>query len=407
MIFRLAARNIRRNLRRSVITILAIAMGIAVLDLSLTLRTGSYKEMVHAGVSQLAGHVVLQKAGYQEDRETEDVLAGRQALHDKLVSLHPEGLVTTRSFLGGLLTSSSSPTFASLTAIDPVPEKEISDFDDKLEKGAWLDEDTRGILIGKAMAETLDVDIGDKLVFTGQFGPEMNSRLFRVKGVYRTGVDEVDAFSAFIHYTAAEELLQKEDVAHQIAVHLPNAKHTEAASQQTRDAMSAQGLEILAWQDALPEIVNMIKLDVQSNEFINIVLMIIVSMGVLNTMLMAVLERIKELGVLLALGMRPWQLSRMVLAEGLMMGLVGAALGTVLGIAFSYPLVANGLDMSSMMGEGASIAGAINSPVIYGVYDWTFMGYYAALGIVLSILSAVYPAMKIMKMEPIEAMRHH
>jgi ABC-type lipoprotein release transport system permease subunit len=412
MLFRLALRNLRRNLRRSIITVLAISVGLMVLILSLTLRTGQYDQMINSGVSQLAGHVVVQKAGYQEDREVEDYLTGRAEIADKLRAIDPKGTVTTRMFLTGILQSTSGSTFASVNGIDPLPEKGISEFTEKVVVGEWLDEKENGILIGQNMADSLGIDLTaekprNKLTFRGKFGKEPVGKVFRVKGIFRTGNDQVDSFVSYIHYEAAEELLGEKDVAHQVALHLDNAKNTDSATADAREQLSGSDLDIMTWSEALPEIVTMIQMDSVSNESIGMVIMLIVTMGILNTMLMSVLERTRELGVVLALGMRPRRLAWMVICEGFLLGVFGAILGLCLGLAVCYPLVTSGLDFSAQMGENMDVAGAVTSTIIYGKFDWQFMSIYLVGAVLLSMASALYPAWRITRMNPVEAMRHH
>lgn len=406
MLIKIAARNLRRNFRRSLITILAIASGMAVLILSLTLRSGQYKQMIDSGVSQLAGHVVVQHKDFQEDREMEHFFEGRQGLYDELHSLHPNAIITTRMFISGLLTSPSSPSFVSLTAIDPQPESEISEFKSKLVEGSWLEGD-RGILIGQNMANMLDVGLGDKVVFTFQANEEMNSRLFRVQGIFRTGAEEVDSFTGYIHYLAAEELLLQNDIAHQLALHLPKISMTDSVLEKTQSNLQSSDLQIMGWQEAVPFVVSMVSVDEKSNEFINGILLIIVAMGVLNTMLMSVMERTREFGVLLAIGLRPKRLFRLILVEGFLLGVVGSIFGVICGVLISYPLVKDGLDLTEMMGESAVIGGSVTSSHIYGLYDWARMGIYFICSIMLALLSAYFPARKINSMNPVDAMRHH
>ena len=407
MILRLAFRNIRKNFRRSVITVLAISMGLAVLILSVTLRTGQYEGMINSGVSQLAGHVIVQKKGYHAEREVEMYLEGRADLHQKLSTAFPEATITTRSYVGGLLTSTSGPSVAALNAIDPASEKDISDFADKVVDGEWISDNIKDIMIGINMAETLDVELGDKLVFTGSFDGEMNSQLFRVKGIFKSGASELDAFVAFVNNKAVEQLMQKQNIAHQLAVHLPNVEQTEEADKLIKSMITDAELEILPWPEALPDIVNMIKVDEVSNESINVIIFIIVAMGILNTMLMSVLERTKEFGVILAIGMRPQKLAFMVLAEGFLLGVIGAVFGLIIGVLISYPLVVNGLDMSAQMGDGAMVGDTVTSTIMYGKYNWVYTGLYMVMAIGFSVLSAAYPAWKLTTFKPVEAMRHH
>lgn len=407
MLRHLAYRNIRRNFRRSLITSLAIAMGVMVLILSNTLRTGQYAQMINSSVSQLAGHVVIQHPNFQEERKMEQLFPNRSTVQKQLQELYPDATITTRSFLGGLLTSTNGPAVASLTAIDPIAEAKVSEFTNKVIKGQWLDTDPRGIVIGVNTADTLGVDLGDKLVFTASINGEMNSYLYRVKGIFKTGSEEMDAFMAFVPIASADALFQQKDVSHQIAIHLTDVASSDQATAKMKDKVSVENAVILSWQEALPEVVNMIKVDQSSNEFINAILLFIVAMGILNTMLMSVLERIKEFGVLMAIGLRGTQMAKVVLWEGCILGLFGSSLGIVLGVMACYPLVTSGWDLSSAMGsESYSLEGAITSSVMYGIYNWTAMGIYFVMAVICSILAAAYPAWKLMQLQPVEAMRH-
>ena len=411
MIFRLAYRNIRTNLRRSIITILAIAVGLMVLMLSGTLRTGQYDQMINSGVSQLAGHVVIQKKGFQEEREMEQLLEGHSELHTQLKEKFPGATITTRSFVGGLLTSTSGTSFVTLTAIDPAPELEITEFKDNIVKGEWLDDDIKGILIGQNMADTLGIDfekkLNQKLVLNTSIDGEMTSQLFRVKGIFRTGVEEMDAFTGYIHYKAAEKLLAQKDVAHQLALHFPLVEQSEQATLEARKIIDTEKHDVLSWQEALPEIVAMIEMDNVSNEVINVILFFIVAMGILNTMLMSVLERTQQFGVMLAIGMKANAIIKMILAEAFVLGVFGSIFGFILGFAVSYPLVEYGLDFSSAMGDNYSFSGAVTSSVMYGKYHWGLSAIYVVLALVFTVLSAVYPAWKVRKLKAIDAMRHH
>ena len=187
MIWTLAFRNIRSNIRRSIISILAVAVGLATLLFSGTLRVGQYDTLVHSGVSQLAGHVVVQQQGFQENKEPSYILKEASSIRKFFLREYPDETITTRTYLGGLLASTSNPTFITLTGIDPEQESTISDMPDKIIEGEWLSKNTKDILIGHNTAEMLKVGLNDKVVFTVSNNGEMNGQLFRVRGIFRTG----------------------------------------------------------------------------------------------------------------------------------------------------------------------------------------------------------------------------
>ena len=151
----------------------------------------------------------------------------------------------------------------------------------------------------------------------------------------------------------------------------------------------------------------MVEMDKVSNEVINMILFFIVAMGILNTMLMSVLERTQQFGVMLAIGLKVKKLMVMILCEAFVLGMIGSILGLILGIIVCYPLVTTGWDLSSAMGDNYSFAGAVSSSVMYGKYNWGLIAIYTVIAMFFTVLAAVYPAWKLTKLKAIDAMRHH
>lgn len=408
MLLQMAFRNLRRNLRRTIITSAAVAVGMIVLVMSNTLRAGQYDDMISSSVSQLAGHVVVQHPEYQQEQETELVVEDVDGLVAALKQEIPNTVITTRTRLGGILASSSSPTVIGLTAVDPLSEGKVSDMADKIVTGEWVQNDSKSIVIGQNMADLLQADLGDRLVFTTSVDGEMNSHLYRLTGVFRTGAEEVDAFVGYVSIASVDTVLGRPNTANQVAVHLDNASQTNAILERVERVVESQGRKDVAvqpWPEILPDVIAMIKVDQVSNEMISISLMFIVAMGILNTMLMNVLERSKEFGVLMAIGLKKGALVRMILLEAALVGIIGGLSGAVLGMMASYPIVVNGLDLTKMMGEGMVINGAVASTILYGRYDFLWIGGYILLSVLCAVLSALYPAWKIQQLTPVDAMR--
>jgi ABC-type lipoprotein release transport system permease subunit len=406
---RLAARNLFRNPRRTVITLLGLAFGLAMVEVTITLQAGQYADMLEAGVSSLAGHVVVQADGWQEARDEARVLSGTATVTDTLREAFPEATVTPRLLLGGLLTSPRGSVGAALTGVDAAAEAAVQTIDDRVRDGAWLDGDGRGIVLGERMAESLQVTLGDKVVWMGQHGHEtdVRSRLFRVKGVFRTGAAELDGFVAFADLPAVQEVYGTPDVAHQVAVHLRDPGTTPATHARATALFAARPeLAVLDWEHAIPEIVAMIAVDRTSNNVILFLLGSIVSMGALNTLLMSAMERTREFGVMLALGLRPGQLGRLLLTEGLLIGLIGACLGLALGALLSWPLVAWGLDYRDVLGETYETGGVVLSGLIKGRWHPSRALSYAGVAVVMATLAALYPAWFVTRLQPVDAMRH-
>lgn len=405
---KLAFRNLARNKRRTLITLAAISGGLALFIWSITLATGSYRQMIRTGVSTLAGTVVVQGEGYQEEQDAEIGVPEADRVAETLAGLYPDGTVVRRSFVSGLLSSPGNSVGVAATAIDPAVEPAVSDWHEKVIEGEYLSpDDTRGVLIGRSMAETLGVEVGDKLVMMAQGAEEVNSRLFRVRGIFSTGSAEMDGFLALIHLDAARELLEQPGAATQVSLHLDDIERAPEARAAAAEALGGQALEVLTWDEALPELYMMIRRDRETNDVMMAFIGLIAAFGVLNTVLMSVMERIREFGVLLALGMPPKRLSRMVLLEGTLLGALGVSLGLGLGLLASWPLVVYGIDFSSLMGmEQMDMGGVAISAKIKGAIDLPRSIGYCVAGTVMTALASVYPAYRASTLQPVEAMNH-
>lgn len=406
----LALRNLARNVRRTVITVLAIAFGLTMIHLAINLQTGSYDAMIRSGVSALAGHVVVQAVGYQKEQDSDLVVTGTAGVIDTLAETFPDATIAPRLMLGGLLTSTTSSVGVGLSGVDGAAEAKVQDITSKVREGTWLDGDGRGIVLGVELAKSLGVGLGDKVVYMGQHGgaTEVNSRLFRVKGLFRTGSAELDGFGAFADLAAVQDVFGQPDIANRITVHLVEPRDTDVATARTRALLGGRPeLETRSWPEALPEMYGLIQIDKVSNDVMLGILGVIVAMGVLNTLLMSVLERTREFGVMLAIGLKPRRLSMMILTEGALIGVIGAMVGLVGGIVFSWPLVHYGLDYSGFVGSDTiESAGVVTSSLIQAKYDPVRMAGYTLGAIGFTTLAALYPALYVARLRPVDAMRH-
>jgi len=406
----LAFRNLLRNRVRTLLTLGAIGSGMAVFMLMITLATGSYADMVNTAVREQAGHVVVQAKGWQELREPTLLVEDARAIDATIVALAPDAVVTQRLMFGGSLMSADNTTIAQMLGVEPNDEGKINDLAKKVTDGEWLgEEDTRGILIGFDMAERLDVEIGDKLVFMSQQKgqTETQSRLFRLRGVFRTGAASLDGFAVAVHIDAARALIGSEAGANQVAVHLPHADGADALQPQIAQALKGEDLDVLHWRDAVPDLMGMIAVDKQSNDAIMMILGIIVALGVLNAILMSTLERTREFGVMMAVGMPARRVAALVLTEGALLGVFGMAFGVLLGMWPSLYLIETGLDMRASMGETYEVSGIAVSALIKGAWDVPRISQYAIGVVLFTILAAAWPAWRVSRLTPVDAMRHH
>lgn len=404
MLLKMASRNLLRNRRRTLITMSAIALGMALMDVTICIQHGTYQDTIRRGVGALAGHVVVQAEGYEHTGERDRMVEQSTEVAAKLQAIDPRGLVVRRTFLGGLLTSPTSSAPVAVSAIEPANSQLVGAMDEYLIDGEWVSSD-RDIVIGEKLRDNLDTKIGNKVVFMTQVGDEMTSRLFRVKGIFKTGAADQDGFIVLFSLKAAQAVLSRPDAATQVTLHLQAPDEWPEAVDQARASIDSSDVEVLSWKEALPDIDAFITADRTIGQGMLSILGIIVAMGVFNTFLMSVLERSREFGVLLSIGMKSGQLARLVLLEGAVLGAVSILIGTALGAALTWPLVEYGIDFSESMGEGMSSGGVVMSTIIHSSYNWPRMIVFGIGGFFLTLIAAVWPAWKVSTMEPVPAMR--
>ncbi len=408
MLLKMALRNLRRNLRRTLITMLAISGGLALMIFQDSIQAGSYRQLVETGVSTMAGHVVVQADGYQADPDMERLLPDAAAVAQSLEAAFPEARVVQRALVQGLLQSPRNAIGVGVSGVEPEAETAVSDWQEKLVEGEWLSGSPREILLGQAAAKSLEVEPGDKVVLLVQGPNEVVSQLFRVKGVFRTGSAGLDGAFGLASVGAVATLLEAPGAAHQVSVHLPDPSGSEAATQVAQAALaSTAGVEVLHWTEALPDLHAFILRDQQTGRSMLFVIGIIVAMGVVNTVLMSVMERVRELGVMLAVGLTPGRLAGLVMLEGAVLGALSAAVGGAVGLAIVLPLNQNGLDLASMMGgESVEVAGVALNTVIHPTVEWSVFATFCGLAWLFTVLSSLWPALHAARLKPVDAMRH-
>lgn len=265
------------------------------------------------------------------------------------------------------------------------------------------------ILIGAGLAKTLDVKIGEDLLLTvsPRGGGRAEGAKFIVSGIFRTGVNEVDSGMVYIPLKSAQKLLHLGRAVTQVAVLVDTLEQTAQVQRALSLALANhKGLEILPWQVALKELYDAIVLDDGGMYVFLAIIFVVVVIGIFNTVLMSVLERTKEFGVMMALGTSGGRLFLIVACEAVLLGLVAAGVGLALGYALHSWVATVGIDISTLIGEDLEMAGISFSGRIYSklplavALRWTFSV------VVVVLLSALYPAYRATRLEPVEAMRH-
>jgi len=406
---RLAWKNIWRNRRRTIITLTAIAFSIMLVQALHNLSFGVYAGMVDSGVRAGTGHIAVYRNHYLESRD-ETLLFKDGSLVDDISQIDGVEQVLPRLYIPALAQSSRESRGVLLIGVDPARERQINPFLQTLSADDMIrSADSRDAVIGVRLLNELQIRPGQKFVVTAQHEDgSLHSELLRVRGVVRSGMKDIDSSLILVGRERAALLTGNPGMVHELAVILADAGLEAAVHRQIAEKLP-KDRDILAvnWEEAMPNLANAIKLDYASQKFIFMIILLIVAIGVVNTLLMSVMERMREFGVILAMGSRPMTLRCMIMLEAIILGLLAAAIGTVLGSLATWYLVTVGIDLADFVPETLEFGGVVFDPVMRAEWDPAWMFRIAVYVICLTLLAATYPAIKAGRTTPVEGMRHH
>ena len=269
--------------------------------------------------------------------------------------------------------------------------------------------DGRDALLGSRLMQELKLGLGDKFVVTVQSRDgELASELFRIRGAVKTGIRDFDRSLVMVGRQRAANLAGIPGQVQELAVILKRADaEDDTLPAVAKLVANRPQLHALSWQQAMPNLANAIRLDYSSQQFIFVVILLIVTIGVVNTLLMSVMERIREFGVILAIGASPGRLRRLVLAEALLLGLASLLVGSILGSLLTWYLVDVGIDLRSFIPDSLEFGGVVFDPILRATWDIAWMARIALYVAGLALLASFYPAAKAARISPVEAMRHY
>ncbi len=404
-------RNLWRNPRGTLLTALALGLGLALLLISLGLLDGGHEQTIADGVRFGPGHVVVQAKGYQES-SSDELLLPAQAVSDVQEFLKTGNIkekvlgVSPRLLATGLLSTSASSAGVRIVGVIPEEERAVSLVPLRMVEGTYLTSNDKlsGVVIGDELARKLELKIGSKAVLMTQSltqagaqpgaGDEMNSTLLRVTGIFRTGLQAIDANMIYLPLSSAQALLGVTDGrVTQVALLLAQEGDSPLVASALRKQLARSPVEVLTWRESLPMLAQILGLDHAFNYIMNGVILAMVGLGILNTILMRVLERRYEFGVSKALGLRPRQLAIMVVGESLALTAISLALGLALGLSVQHYFATAGLDLRWVFKTGLPPA-LVFDPILYSRLSVERIVWSVSIVFAMATIISFYPAFK-------------
>ena len=398
-LFKMALRNLGRNRRRSLLSALAVAMGLALLLLIAAILNGEMGGALKNTIQLQSGHLQIRAASYDENKvslDWKDLVASPQQVIDQLKAIPQVTVATPRLFATGILTLGENSRGVKVIGIDP-SSSASQIFRQGLLSGDFLTPDDReGILIGKPLADKFKLNVGDQIsLLVNTSNGDVSTQLFTVRGIYTTNTTGYDESTVFMPLVKAQTITGAQDHASTIFVMLQNRDQADAVAA----ALKSPDYQVLTWRTMNQLIVTTEDFANAFMYFIYLIVLGITATVVTNTLIMAVFERTREIGVLSAIGMKGRRIMLQFLTEGGLIAIGGVIGGLILGALVVAYFSRFGISIAS-----ARVTGILMRDTIYA--DPTLQDTVALtiVTFVVTLIASVYPAVLAAQMEPIEAL---
>lgn len=405
----LAWRNLWRHKRRTLITASSIAFGVL---LAVTF-TGAgdyfYTRMIDAGANMGMGHITIAAPDYNRAPSSQKRIQDADTLQTMIADLPEVKSVVARIQGQAMFASARKSVGGAFIAIDPVREDANNNlYIQALSEGEMLKTITgKGIVMGVDLARKLQLTLGKKVVYTTtDVNGDIVSAIARVSGLFRTGVSEVDGGMALLPMQSVQKVLGYEaDEVSFIAVSLWDQRASHALRGRMQSQSEFKHVEVLNWQQTQPDLAGMIAVDKSANRISQLLIALLIAAGILNTMLMSVLERMREFGVMMALGMSPMNLFGLVMLEAFWLAVIGLIIGIIVTIPWYLYMAEIGIDLTSAYGDDFSFGGVLLDTVFkIRLFKESIIGILIGL-FSLALLSGAYPAWRAGRIPPVESLK--
>ena len=401
---KIAFRNIFRQKRRTVLTALAMIVGFTLSSVFIGWSDGAYSDIISMFTRNRIGHIQVHRAGYLDKPSLYDVIDSYESIGEKIAGVEGVEAWTSRIYSAGLGSVGDKTMGVQIIGVDVGREVNATRFDRKITSGAMFsDAAAREAILGVGLARILKADVGREIVLVtqGTDGAIAND-LYTIIGIAESGDKATDRMACYLHIDDAQDLLVLDGRVHEIAV---VAKALDLVPQITA-AIEAQindtTLEVSPWQVVAKSFYRAMQADRQGDLIGRMIIMLIVAIGVLNTVLMSVLERTREYGVLKAMGTKPRQIFGVVVAEVAFIALGSIVIGALFGAGLNYLLSIYGISLPQEFSYGGIVF-----QTMYAAVTVRSLAIPAVTVLVSAIFVSLFPALRAARIAPASAMRTH
>ena len=402
-ITKLSWRNLWRNPTRTNVTILSVSLCIAVLIIFQSMIVGLIEKTKFTTTNLIIGEVQVHAEGYLDDRSIYKSLQNTEEIH--LIAKENNIGLVERSYGFGLISSGTKSAGTQFWGINPESELRHFDFANHIDKGNFLTNTSlKKIVLGRKLANSIAADIGTELVvFVQGADGSLGNELFYVAGILKNMADNIDRGAAMILREDFNVLFSANNLIHEIAL---NSKG-RLESEEIQKLLSAKtiGVDVETWQQLMPTIALMTeKMSVFMRTFFSLIFGIAASLGVMNTMIMSTYDRMREFGIIRAIGTTPWRILKQMSLEAILLTTIASVIGVVVGLSVALYFQKYGFDVSG--GGNMSFGGVVMDPVWRGSVSVGIVLLPVVLLMLVSVVASIYPASIAARIKPVEAIHY-
>jgi ABC-type lipoprotein release transport system permease subunit len=400
-LFKMAFRDLGRNRRRTFFSALAVGVGLMLLVLMASVINGEMGGAIETAIHLQSGHIQVRSANYNENKNSlkwEDLVANPDQLASQIAALPQVAAATPRLFASGFLATGNETAGVSVYGIDPASAAN-DPYRNGLLSGSFLTaDDSSGLLVGQPAAVRLHLNAGDNVSLSvNTANGNVEEQTFTIRGIFSTGTFGFDNSTILLPLAKAQAITQTENHASTIFVLL---KDTSATDSVVAALKGSTGLKVLTWRDLNPLVLQWESLAQSYIALFYLIILAIAASVIINTLIMSVYERTREIGILSAIGMRGSRIMGLFLAESTLLAIGGVIFGVILGALAVYLFNIHGFYIGNMGLSGLLVSDTIRAkPILNDFINLSVVTF------IVTILAGLYPAIMASRMQPVEALR--
>ncbi len=404
MIWSIAWRNVWRNKLRSLVIILATAIGLYGSLFIIALMNGLMQQKVDATIENEISEMQIHNPRFLENESIEFAIENPRKVTEALENYSGLKAYSLRTKATGMASTAHSGNGVMINGIHPEKEKQLTSIHEKLLEGSYFEKESRiaSIIISQKTAEHLKTGLGKKVVLTtASLSGETAQGLFRVEGIYRTSNTVFDELNVFIKAAPLQSMVAPDsNIVSEVAVRFHDNINIDEATEEIRTALP--GLSVQNWKELAPALMAMFSMMQQFSFILLLIILLALAFGIINVMLMAIIERTPELGMLMSIGMNRRREFSMIMLETVFLSITGAVAGVIITVLTIGLTSRNGINFAAWSDAFEAIG---YSAHVYPVIETSFYIFLAVMVILAAMLASIWPARKALKLQPAEAVR--